>query len=76
MKTQDLSLFELPLSTTRNRRKPKPLRNVALLVLALTAIGSAYLIHEGESELWASPETIKASSYDLADARPTLEVIP
>lgn len=60
----------------RNRRKPKRLRNVALLVLAPTAIGSAYLIHEGESEPWASEATLKASSYDLAHARPTIEIQP
>lgn len=69
-----LSRWHKPRS--RNQRKPKPLRNVALLVLALTAIGSAYLIHRGESDLWASPATLKASSYDLADARPTIEIQP
>lgn len=54
----------------RNRRKPKPLRNVALLVLAFTLIGNAYLIYTGETseEIWASEQT--------KNAKPSVEIIP
>lgn len=52
----------------KNKRKPKHLRNITILVIALTLIGSAVLIWTGETTEWATEITKNGPS--------SLEIIP